>query len=1016
MSKETNKKRAPSARDRRPSYARPTRASLTRMTGADVCPRKTCGCSETRSLTSKPMPPKARPVTSATMLGRYPHDRAGRTARGRGYRPGQIGMQAGKVPSQLLQKRIRQLARDIKDKHINQINEGTEASADSSPEEKSEQQVTVAITNPERQTSQSHQLEPPTSYVNLAGKFRARKEQRIRTTSENSQTVWENDESEDRSNKDKVSKTETESRPIDEGDSAGLSDNETAITNKPSPPTSPPPTPQHKTRRVAVLEPLTIESTASESDRPIEESGSKRPDPVVPLIIPPKQEPQPSLPRQRPDSSERNKERTEPDSSSGSTTDKEGIVPLIVEYPSDLPARYRSQIPLINESPPPSNTGSDPLGDHRTRKLSESHSENYDLPRTRWKSRRPSLSPTGAPLLGWSPAADAGRGRSNSVINISSAYMARRNSVFGVGLNVGQRKDSLGTMSLSSASLQPRRASVADIFKRSRLSRSRRLSTYLQNTDAGKERALERLKRISKTVKIIAGICLALKSYVKTAETKQWSLIEMHLNLRADMEKTLAFDPIMFSKLRVTRGSEKLRSILSSKSSERTTEDIDVVLALLRKNKTFADYDQETQIALAKVMEYLRYEPRRIILKEGHQASGFYIILSGTCLVNQKEIDPRNNEPFVRTIDELHTGDSFGDNELLNDCVREVSVICKEECEVLLVNKEDFSVIIREPLEKERDRLLNYCSRQSVFEKPPTHFDFRGNNYAISAKKYKPGVVITSDISKSDFIYVVQSGKCRVISEVKEIKGRPLKAKNVSVKPLSDEEWKKDATLKRTLTVFETMGNRRRCLSEPKLSQLERQNTFFSLSGIKKSMDFVDRDDETEVPLALPKSLFAEKDHLQTKPNVEEPADKSGLLTTWRRVSIAARAANEKHKRRNPLLYLNPNRLKSTYAEVAVLKEGDVFGVETLVTSYQSDTRLSLVSEGADCIVVSKKFFATHATVRTIQQSTKKAIEYPSAEYTLDKIRQARAWSSYKESLVKDVCNRKTSKAGELSR
>ena len=35
------------------------------------------------------------------------------------------------------------------------------------------------------------------------------------------------------------------------------------------------------------------------------------------------------------------------------------------------------------------------------------------------------------------------------------------------------------------------------------------------------------------------------------------------------------------------------------------------VLALMRKNKTFAEYDRDTQIALAKVMEYLRYASDR---------------------------------------------------------------------------------------------------------------------------------------------------------------------------------------------------------------------------------------------------------------------------------------------------------------------------------------------------------------------------------------------------------------------
>ncbi|XP_038056651.1 uncharacterized protein LOC119728471 isoform X2 [Patiria miniata] len=1010
----TTKRRAASTHGKPPPYARPTRASITRTTadhgnipeGKLRCTRKACSCSEDHSLTARPTPPKTRAGTGSNILGKYAHDRAGRMGRGRGYRPGQIGIQAGKGPSQLLQDRIRQLARDIKDKHVGKATEDIEASSDSSQAVTTEEQIPTNISG-QTDASQIHKFGPPdSSNANAAEIFRSRQINRHRTTSENSQTVWESEESEDITG-DKLSENKTESRPSHEEDSVQPSDSQ---TKEPTPPASPPP--QRRTRRSAVFEPPKIELNKTESHTLFDESRTRRSEHAVPLIVQPTQEPELN---ERSHSPVQNTERTESDLSSNSNTITEETVPLIVEYPPDLPARYRSQGPSISESLAPSDMeDTDFPGLQRIRKISQSHSDNLDVPRTRFKSRTPSLVPTGAPLLGWAPAVGAGRGRSNSVINISSSYMARRSSVFGLSMNAGYRKDSVGTRSLSNSPTQSRRGSVADIFRRSRQSRNRRLSAYLQSY-TGKERAIERLKRISKTVRIVAGICLALKSYVKTAETKQWSLIEMHLNLRADMEKTLAFDPIMFSKLRVTRGSEKLRGILSAKSSERTKEDIDVVLALLRKNKTFADYDRDTQIALAKVMEYLRYEPRRIILKEGHQASGFYIILSGTCLVNQKEIDPRNNETFVRTIDEIHAGDSFGDNELLNDCVRVVSVVCKDECEVLLVDKEDFNLIIREPLERERVKLLHFCSKQNVFEKLPTNLDFRGNNYAISAKKYKPGVVITSDISESDYIYVVQSGKCRVISEVKEIKRRAPSAKNVTRKPINDEGWKKDATLKRTLTVFETMGNRRKCVSEPKPAHIERQKTFFSLSGIKKTVDFVDSD-ETEDPPALPKTLFDEKDQLQTKPNLEEPPDKSGMTTTWRRVSMAASAISQKEKRSNPLLYLKPSRLKSTYAEVAVLTEGDVFGVETLVTSSQSDTRLSLVSEGVDCIVISKKFFATQATVSTIQQSTKKAIDYPSAEYTLNKIRQARAWSSYKESLVREVCNHKLSKAGELSR
>lgn len=55
-----------------------------------------------------------------------------------------------------------------------------------------------------------------------------------------------------------------------------------------------------------------------------------------------------------------------------------------------------------------------------------------------------------------------------------------------------------------------------------------------------------------------------------------------------------------------TRGPDKLKSILSLKPHQRTNESLDVILALLRRNRTFEQYDKEVKYQLAKVMGYQR--------------------------------------------------------------------------------------------------------------------------------------------------------------------------------------------------------------------------------------------------------------------------------------------------------------------------------------------------------------------------------------------------------------------------
>ncbi|XP_072040774.1 uncharacterized protein [Amphiura filiformis] len=349
-----------------------------------------------------------------------------------------------------------------------------------------------------------------------------------------------------------------------------------------------------------------------------------------------------------------------------------------------------------------------------------------------------------------------------------------------------------------------RKASVVSMMKRNRHSRHNRLSVYLKTaTTRTGESALEKFRRLCKTIRVIAGICIALKSYVKEGKTKQWSLVEMQLNLKADMEKALTFDPLMFSNLHVSRGSHKLKIILSKLPKHRTQRDVDVVVALLRKNRTFANCHRDTQLELAKVMEYQRFEPRRIVLKEGHAASCYYIILSGVCLVNQLDFDRRNNSQFVTTVKEIGPGDCFGEVALLTDSVRECSIICKEEVELLLVNKDDFMSIIRIPMENEQKELVKYCVLRSVFT-DEMFGNIKSTYKTIFRHYYKPGTVISKDLNKDEYIYVIKVGNCRVLSEVLE----PRKKKESASKSMSDDSWKKKAALKRSMSLLG--GSKRR--------------------------------------------------------------------------------------------------------------------------------------------------------------------------------------------------------------
>lgn len=63
------------------------------------------------------------------------------------------------------------------------------------------------------------------------------------------------------------------------------------------------------------------------------------------------------------------------------------------------------------------------------------------------------------------------------------------------------------------------------------------------------------------------------------------------------------------------------------------------------------------------VFVFFSYETRRVILKQGHPPSMFYIMLTGTAIVNILDEDPRTGNKFIRTVHELNGGETFGVNK-----------------------------------------------------------------------------------------------------------------------------------------------------------------------------------------------------------------------------------------------------------------------------------------------------------------------------------------------------------------
>ena len=116
------------------------------------------------------------------------------------------------------------------------------------------------------------------------------------------------------------------------------------------------------------------------------------------------------------------------------------------------------------------------------------------------------------------------------------------------------------------------------------------------------------------------------------------------------------------------------------------------------------DFNEETYLLLIRKLRYEYGKKERKIFNYGDMGRKFYIILSGGVYVlvpkNQPETKKDNNdnqnisEIEYWRVNELKTGDSFGEIALLNSVPRTASCICKEDTHFVVLTSESYMKIV----------------------------------------------------------------------------------------------------------------------------------------------------------------------------------------------------------------------------------------------------------------------------------------------------------------------------------
>ncbi|XP_058142978.1 cyclic nucleotide-binding domain-containing protein 2 [Dasypus novemcinctus] len=410
--------------------------------------------------------------------------------------------------------------------------------------------------------------------------------------------------------------------------------------------------------------------------------------------------------------------------------------------------------------------------------------------------------------------------------------------------------------------------------------------------------------------------------------------------------------------------------ITQKKPSWRMESEIHALCNLLQVLDCYQNYNESLQLLLAKVMRFERFGRRRVIIKKGQRGNSFYFIYLGTVAVTDDEDGSSAFlDPHPRL---LQKGSSFGEVALLNSSLRRATVVCMEETELLVVDKEDFFANkLDEEVQKDAQYRFEFFRKMDLFQSWSKEKLWKLVSLG-NVEKFSYGQLITKDFVESSVIMFICKGSCEVLrlidlgaspSYYKWIQQHLEFLDNKSLKtpldePSSKERYKEFQIKSYPVQDFSTLKllHRRKAWKQ--------QEICFS--------------DSTETSMTeLPKTLGP-----KIKSNHPDSIKHSLITAKFREFPKEAAVG--------------------AYIKVHTVEQGEIVGLhQALLPESQHDRRpLILVSHGAEVIRVRKEKFDQLMDSETREKVLQLRIEYPSDEEMCQAFLKENSWGVFRKDLM----------------
>ncbi|XP_060558427.1 uncharacterized protein LOC132718728 isoform X2 [Ruditapes philippinarum] len=501
---------------------------------------------------------------------------------------------------------------------------------------------------------------------------------------------------------------------------------------------------------------------------------------------------------------------------------------------------------------------------------------------------------------------------------------------------------------------------------------------------------------------------------------------------QSDPDNAIQFKASYFKANKQMRMSQEARRILTMEPEERSKEEVYYAMIALRGIDCIADYPLRMQEALARHGMFQSFDPKRIIVKQGHPPLYFYFILYGTVVVATLD----TGEPYAKTRVTLRRGENFGELAIAHRIPRQSTVLTMEYTEFLTIDCDTYeNIFMAGGVKTIHDPDHNNFMRSMYFLRDWPLEKLQSNPKALEFCYFRRNTVMVKDSNMSDWIYIVKSGSLRVYKKLQKCyptvnrrTGNYTELANTDgyhcfmsqeseyhryamynhvplPPPLSPDTDSDEED--HTFVLFKTGGiveEKENLLALPLLQRVERLirprtatggviETYghSKFSKAKRNIQSAKSDgNRLQMTASTPRadSSFSTPSTADISLDIPTPTPEvpSGKRTLMDDFESSARMKKKE---------ITAADLDPEFVLVQTLTKGQAFGVQH--TLLENQPSLILVSGGAECVMLNKKFYKEQIDPNMMQNLKQQISPFPTDEELQENLQIRVNWLKYKK-------------------